>query len=185
MWQCPGCFEELEDTFGTCWKCGMTPSGQRDPAFQITETPDPQVDQPAPSEDEQKIPRLELPAVSYFAIPCFIAYQLARLPAELRQMHNGGTPGLPMDPLDVAVLIAAMVLIVLPGAALMLRGLYHDLCHKRIGYRVPRFWGLFEALLPTNFRAKYPWFVPIYYVSLIAYIVGPIIMFFWHLAGGP
>ena len=34
MWECPNCAEAVEDTYRVCWKCGTTPSGEKDPDFQ-------------------------------------------------------------------------------------------------------------------------------------------------------
>ena len=31
MWRCPKCGENMEDTFGACWKCGAAPAGNSNP----------------------------------------------------------------------------------------------------------------------------------------------------------
>ena len=34
MWTCSGCGQQVDETFGVCWKCGTSKEGVPDPAFQ-------------------------------------------------------------------------------------------------------------------------------------------------------
>ena len=78
MWQCPNCDEQLEAQFDSCWKCGTMADGGRDPDFVVTEPVRP-VDQAAvPQVDASERPTLELPTMTYFAIPLSFAMMVAQ-----------------------------------------------------------------------------------------------------------
>ena len=83
MWQCPGCNETIEPSFDTCWNCGTSRDGNRDPDFKSVDdlTPSdttdlPQVDSELLRSRASRAPpskiRLGLPTLFGVAAICVI-----------------------------------------------------------------------------------------------------------------
>ena len=65
MWQCPGCGEQMEDTFDACWRCGMGSDGTAATDFHA-QSDDPEASAPDPeaentgAADGEGLTRLEI-----------------------------------------------------------------------------------------------------------------------------
>lgn len=183
MWTCPTCSEQLDDQFDACWKCGTMPSGRRIAKFE----PDPEGDVPDVGPDEPPAP-VRLPTVAYFSIPVFLIIGTVVLFAQSRDF--GTAPlhdmhGVPTTTVGWVVLVSLWVLGVLFVCIPVFVALMRTTGQRSreepdaggrfrfffpVAFRDFRF-----LLLPAEFRERYAWFTPVYYGSVVAYVVATIV----------
>jgi len=174
MWPCPNCEEQLEEHFETCWKCGARQSGERDPAFEVTEPAFPER-APPDADAEATPPRLELPAVSYFAIAVFAWTSFIYEAWNLRVVRFSDEPEdlLSLMPPAIALWIVAMIVIGIPMLVSITRSVVYAVRERELWNPV---WLLKMLILPEAIRRNHRWFVPVFYASIVVYAVGPLVL---------
>lgn len=178
MWQCSGCAEQLEDQFDTCWKCGTRHDGNHDPAFQVSEPLDQQAQAPESVEEDTALPNLELPSVTYFAIPVWLwVYAVMMMFAWNDRSLPNGRHDFSMSLWEIALLVSMILLIGIPIFVRMLRIVWES-CQELTRQRRPMdgmsqlLWVLSMFRLPETIHERCRWFVPVYYGSFAAPLIG-------------
>lgn len=167
MWQCPNCNEQLEPQFESCWKCGTRPDGEREPEFVISE--------PVRAEDQAEVQtavptRLELPAVSYFAIPVYVLVLLAGSiwHSAFRTDTFDGVGSI--SAFEIVVLVAFAGILGIPIALLWMKSLFQSVRNgSSRSYFAEVAWLLSVFRLPDSIRRKHRWFVPVYVGALYGF----------------
>lgn len=153
------------------------PDGRSDPGFVVTE-PVRNEDQTAVKEaDASERPKLELPTITYFAIPAYFAMLLASVIGRtiMSGDHLAGFSS--MSLFDIAVATALGAVIGIPMLITFVRAFRH-FRHVTWPWQViPEFtWLLSMFRLPESIRREHHWFVPVYVGSLYGFcIVIPIL----------
>lgn len=182
-WQCPNCGEEHPHEFETCWKCGTSRAGDRDPEFVVSE-PVRELDQAAePPPGEAELPSLQLPLVTYFSIPVCIGLFVARAIVVALDLKLGQASVFSWSPIDVLLYCIGLLSIGIPMLAVTFRAMYLCLMRRR---RPPTgvaalWWLLSMIQFPEDLRQSHRWFVPVYYGSFVVWLLTPPILLAWQL----
>ena len=192
MWTCPNCSEQLEDQFDACWKCGTKPDGGRIADFE----PDPEGDVPDVGPDEKREP-VRLPTVTYFSIPVVLITAVA-YNCYIEWNNWGETPRQRFEQITavdwvigVGVWIFGVLFVCIPALAALIRTARQKprkelIVARRFRFFIPIDFPDFRFfLLPAEFRERYPWFTPVYYGSIVACFVAPVVFGVALLWWGP
>jgi hypothetical protein len=186
MWQCSTCTESHGDSFDTCWKCGTSSTGDRNPNFHISEPATAQ-DQGADSPAEATcLPVMQLPIVTYFAIPPCIWLDIVIMVQNEPFFPDRLQPDFRISPTAIILWSVAMLLVEIPIFCVFIRGIFLRLIRRQIGegWWSDVVWSVSTFRLPASFHHKYRWFVFVYYASIVAYVVVPLGFFFGLLIAG-
>ena len=183
MWQCPTCAEQHEDQFDTCWQCGTVSTGSPSPDFCISEPAIEQDRLPDSPADDSQLPLLRLPTITYFSIPPVLWLSLATLIADIQPLSRHLPIEATISPTQIVLLVMAELLVGIPIFFAMVRGFFHCIVRKKIGGNsLSNFlWLLTVFRLPELFHHKHCWFVPVYYVSIGAYVIIPFVAIVWKM----
>ncbi len=178
MWRCPNCGEHHDDQFDSCWKCGTGSAGDSNPDFRVSEPATEQDQSPDSQMAELQPPTLRLPSITYFSIAAYPWIYLALFignPKLFFRQISPMSPEFHISPTEIIFSAFAFLLIGLPVAAKMVHAWYLDFMRKYTfsdGW-FGMTWMLSMFLLPDSLRCSHRWFVPVYYVSLVAWFVVP------------
>jgi hypothetical protein len=184
MWQCPSCAERHEDQFDTCWKCGASRSGEHNPDFVVAEpVPD---DDPLPESlpNGEQPPILRLPTFAYFTLAAYIWIYLALL---IEKPWPPAPPDPGISPIEIVVGVVATLLVGIPVSVTFFRGLFLRIIRRQTkgDYFADVRWILAMFWPPASFRCSYRWFVPIYCLSLVAWVTVPPVIIAWKVIHTP
>lgn len=183
MWTCPNCGEEHDDRFETCWKCGTDASGDSDPNFHVSEPIADQEQDGDSASNEDELPSLALPALSYFSIPPFIWIRLAMLFNDPEKMVALRMHDLSWSPIDIVSYSLAMILIGMPMLFVVVRAGW--ICTVRqkgpSNSSESLLWLLSIFRLPEDFCSSHRWFVPVYYLTIAIMLTVPFVISLWQL----
>lgn len=197
MWTCPTCSEQLEDQFDACWKCGTMPDGRRIADFK----PDPEGIAADEGPEEKPPAPVRLPTVTYFSIPVVLITAIV-YNCYVEWNNWGETSQQRLEQITAvdwviggSVWVLGMLLVGIPAFVAFIRTAREKpRTELDFGGRFRFFIPMVDLpdfrffLLPAEFRERYPWFTPVYYGSIVACFMAPVVFavasLWWEPFGG-